>query len=302
MGVIILEQIYSYGLLTISTVMFGFMFFFKDIFRKNYGSGLKATLVMNIGGSFFGFIALVLINGFVLEFSPFALIMAIISTVNGLLFSFCSLKSLGKINLSLYSLFSMLGGMALPFVSGILFHGEAFTVSKAVCFIIITVALLLTVEKSDNKSGAIYYIGIFIFNGMSGVISKVYQALPYEKISSAGYSILTAISSVLISLILLVFVKGEKKRINFPCIVAMAGSGILGKVANWLLLIALLNLPASAQYPFVTGGTMVVSTIISFFSDKKPTKKEIIAVILSFIGIVLLILIPEIQIFKINWR
>ena len=295
-------ELYSYALLTLSTVMFGFMFFFKDIFRKNYGSGLKATMVMSLGGGVFGFIALLILKGFVFEFSVYALIMAIISSVNGLLFSFCSLKALGKINLSLYSLFSMLGGMALPFLSGILFHGEPFTLSKALCFIVITAALLLTVKKDDKKSGVFFYIGVFVFNGMAGVISKVYQSLPFEKISSAGYSILKCLVSIFISGLLLLIIRGEKKKINFACVFAMAGSGILSNVANWLLLIALLNLPASAQYPFVTGGTMIVSTLISLFSDKKPTKKEIFAVILSFIGILLLISIPNIELFKINWR
>ena len=297
-----MEELYSYGLLTASTIMFGFMFFFKDIFRKNYGSGLQATLVMSIGGGIFGLASLLIIKGFVFEFSVFALIMAIISSLNGLLFSFCSLKALGKINLSLYSLFSMLGGMALPFLSGIIFHEEPLTFGKVACFIIITLALLLTVEKGKKKSGALYYIGVFVFNGMSGVIAKVYQDLPFEKISSAGYSILKAIVSILLSSIILLCIHREKKKINWQCVLGMAGSGMLSNVANWLLLIALLNIPASAQYPFVTGGTMIISTIISLFTDKKPTTKEIIAVILAFFGVLILILIPEITIFKINWR
>ncbi|MBR4072326.1 MAG: EamA family transporter [Clostridia bacterium] len=297
-----MEQLYSYGILTVSTLMFGFMFFFKDIYRKNYGSGWKATLTMSIGGGFFGLIVLILINGFVLEFSVFALIMAIFTTINGIAFSFCSLKALGKINLSLYSLFSMLGGMALPFISGIFFHGEPFTLNKAVCFIIITIALTLTAEKDNKKTGTIYYIGIFVLNGLSGVIAKIYHSLPFEKISSAGYSILSVLVTIILASFLLLFVKEEKKKLNLSCIFAMAGCGILGRVANWLLLIALLNLPASAQYPFVTGGTMIVSTLISLFSDKKPTKREIAAVILSFVGILLLIFIPQMQIFKISWR
>ena len=175
-----MNEMYSYGMLSASTVMFGFMFFFKDIFRRNYGSGLKATFVMSLGGNMIGMTVLLLFNGFVLEFSPFAFIMGLCSTVNGLLFSFCSLKALGKINLSLYSLFSMLGGMALPFVSGILFHSEPFTVGKAVCFVIITLALLLTLEKGEKKGNILYYLGVFTFNGMSGVISKLYQALPFD--------------------------------------------------------------------------------------------------------------------------
>lgn len=297
-----MNEIYSYGLLTASTVMFSFMFFFKDIFRKNYGSGLKATLVANLGGGIFGFIVLLIIKGFVFEYSHFALIMSVVSTINNLLFSFCTLKALGKINLSLYSLFSMLGGMALPFLSGILFHGEPFTVAKAVCFAIITAALCLTVERGEKGSGTIYYIGVFVFNGMSGVIAKVYQALPYEKISSAGFSILKTVVSVAVAAILLLIIGGEKKKINGMCILSMAGSGTLSHIANWLVLVVLYTLPASVQYPFITGGTMIVSTVISAFTAKKPSGREIAAVVLSFIAILLLILIPEINIFTINWR
>lgn len=297
-----MEQLYSYGLLTISTVMFGFQFLFSDIFRKNYGKGLQATMVSSIGGGITGLIVLLIIKGFVFEFSPFAFIMALISVINGFLFSFCSLNALGKINLSLYSLFSMLGGMTLPFVSGILFHGEAFTVSKAVCFVFITLALLITTEKGKKTSGVIYYVGVFMFNGMSGVIAKIYQALPYEKISSAGFSILKTIMTIVVAFVILLFIKKEKKKINLPCIISMAATGTLSHIANWLILIALFTLPASTQYPFITGGTMIVSTIISCFSAKKPNKKEVIAVILAFIGILMLIFIPEINIFTINWR
>ncbi len=297
-----MEEMQSYGLLTLSTVMFGFMFWFKDIFRRNYGSGLCATYVMSLGGGIFGFIALAVINGLKFEFSLFAFIMAVLSAVNALFFSFCSLKALDKINLSLYSLFSMLGGMALPFISGILFHGEGLTVGKIVCFIFITVALCLTVKKDNKKSGTIYYIGVFVFNGMSGVISKAYQALPFEKISSAGYSVLTALVAIFLSAFLLLVTKGEKRKINLPCIFAMAGTGILSRIGNWLLLVSLISLPASAQYPFVTGGTMIVSTIISLFGKNKPTKKEIAAVMLAFAAVVILVLLPSDVIFKITWR
>lgn len=297
-----MEEMQSYGLLTLSTVMFGFMFWFKDIFRRNYGSGLCATYVMSIGGGIFGFIALAVINGLKFEFSLFAFIMAVLSAVNALLFSFCSLKALDKINLSLYSLFSMLGGMTLPFISGILFHGEGLTIGKIVCFILITVALCLTVKKDNKKSGTIYYIGVFVFNGMSGVISKAYQALPFEKISSAGYSVLTALVAIFLSAFLLLVTKGEKRKINLPCIFAMAGTGILSRIGNWLLLVSLISLPASAQYPFVTGGTMIVSTIISLFGKNKPTKKEIAAVMLAFAAVVILVLLPSDVIFKITWR
>lgn len=280
-----MQDLYSYGLLLTSAIMFSVMFYFKDLFRIHYGSGVKATLVSNLGGSIFGLIILLVINGFVFEFTLFSLIMGLIATINIFFFSFCSLKALGKINLSLYSLFSMLGGMVLPFVSGIIFHAEPFTLGKAACFVIIIVALCLNVKTGKKGTGTIFYIGVFVFNGLSGVIAKLYQALPFEKISSAGFSILKSLISIAVASFLLIFIKGEKKKINWQCIVSMAGTGILNHLANWLVLVALFTLPVSVQYPFITGGTIIVSTIISLFTDKKPSKREVISVVLAFIGI-----------------
>lgn len=297
-GVEKMQELFSYGLISASTVMFGFMFFFNELFRKNYGSGLKATLVMSAGGNIFGLITLLIVNGIVFEFSVYAFIMASIAAINGLLFSFCSLYALSKISLSLYSLFSMLGGMVLPFVSGILFHGEPFTVSKAVCFVIITAALILATDKTKQKGGTLFYIGIFVFNGMAGVIANAYQSLPFKQISSAGFSILKSVVIIAICVVMLLFIKGEKIKFNFGSMLGMAGSGVLGNIGNWLLLIALLNLDSSVQYPFITGGTMIVSTIISAFTSKKPTKKEVVAVTLAFVGILLLVILPEKVIFQ----
>lgn len=295
-----MTDFFNYGLLTISTVAFGLMFFFQDMFRANYGNTIKAAFVLNVGTNLVGVIVSLFTTGFRVEMTPFALIMSTIGSINNLLFSYCTLKALDKINLSLYSVFSMLGGMALPFLSGILFHGEAFTVAKATCFVFITVALAFTVNAGVKKADAKYYIGIFVFNGLSGVIAKIYQALPYAKVSSEAYSLLGSISALIFCAVILVFLKGEKRKLNFQSVLGMIGNGILGKIGSLLLLIALLSLPASAQYPFVTGGTMIVSAVISLFSKKKPTKRELLSILISFVGILMLILLPEIVIFTIE--
>lgn len=282
-----------YGLITLAATMFSVMFFFNQMFQKHYGSGLRAALLFSAGSGVSGLIVLLAINGFSFEYTHFSLIMATLTALNSLGFTFCSLKALGKINLSLYSLFSMLGGMALPFVSGILFHNEELTWGKGICFIIITLALFLTVEKSgERKGGTFYYIGIFTLNGMSGVLAKIFKAAPFEKASDAGYSILCVLVSVLLSLILLLIVKPEKKRINPGTVISMIGNGVLGRVGNWILLITLTVLPASAQYPFITGGTMILSTLICYFTPNKPKWREIVAVIVSFIGLLVLVFVP----------
>lgn len=282
-----------YFLIIISVIMFSSGFVFNDAFRKQRGAGLFATLEFSFISSIAALIVLFLINGFKLEFTPFTLIMAFISTINGFLFSVCTLRSLSSINLSVYSVFSMLGGMLLPFLQGIFFFGEKFTLAKLVCLLAIISALMFTLEKGKNKSGLLYYIGIFVLNGMSGVLSKIFTSAPYEKTSPEGYTILMTICMVIISGIGLLFVRNKQGKINIRSVVSASSGGIINKLGNLLLVIALMHVDASVQYPMVTGGTMIVSTLFCFFGKNKPKKNELIAVALSFIGMLALFIIPQ---------
>ena len=280
-----------YGLVSIAVVMFGFQFFFNDKFEKNSPEGLRPILKFTLGGNIAGLIVLFIINKCRFEFTLFSLIVALAGALDGIACTFCSIKALGKINLSLYSLFTMLGGMVLPFAAGIAFFDEKLTLGTAVCFVLCAVSLLFTVEKGNKNSGAIYYIGVFIFNGLSGVISTVYQRMDYPKISETGYSVLKAAAVIAICGVLLLFNREKNQKFNRAALISTGGNGILNCVANLLLLFSLAKLPASAQYPMVTGGVMIVSTIIAFFTPNKPKKREIIAVALSFIGILALVVL-----------
>ena len=230
-------------------------------------------------------------HNFKLEFTPFTLLMAALGTVNSLVYIFCSLKAFEQINLSLYSIFAMLGGMLLPFVVGIIFYNEPLTWGKGIALLLICAALSLTVQPGEKKKGTVYYVGIFILNGMSGVLSKIFQSAPYPKTSAASYSIWMAMLSAAVSAVVLLFIHKKVKMPSVSAITATVGFGAINKVANYMLLIALAVLPASVQYPFVTGGTMIVSTVISLLSRQKPSKKELLSVALSFAGVLVLVIL-----------
>lgn len=284
-----------YAFIMLSVLIFGGCFALNDIYRKKNGSSIKISLQFSLVGSLAGFAVLTLVNGFKFEFTPFTLIMAILASINGFAFTFCSFKALDRINLSLYSLFSMLGGMVLPFLQGILFYGEKITVAKLVCFLFITVALILTVEKGERKNGTIYYLFIFVLNGMSGVLSKFFAEADYAKASAAGYTNMISICSVVISATLLATVsrKGQAGcKFSLLGTAIGAAHGILNRSANLILVAALAHVDASVQYPMVTGGVMIVSTLISFFMANKPSKKEILSIFVAYSGLLLLFAIP----------
>lgn len=275
-----------------AVVMFGLQFFCNQQYERECKSGLSASMMFIFGGAVAGLVVLLAVNGFKWEFTPFTVLMASLAALDGMAFSFCSLKALGKINLSLYSLFSMLGGMVLPFCLGVFFFDEQFTFGKAICLVAVIAALFLSVEKGEGKGGTVYYIGVFVFNGLSGVISKFFQASELPKTSEAAYSVWTAVMTALISGVILIFVwKKSPLKLNAKALVSMAGNGILNRVANFLLLLSLAYLPASVQYPMITGGVMIVSTLLGYFTPNKPKTREWISLALSFAGIMALVLI-----------
>ncbi|MBE7047417.1 MAG: hypothetical protein E7396_08430 [Ruminococcaceae bacterium] len=283
-----------YSLIILATAMFGVCFALKGAYVKLCGDGIKQSFEFTFVSSIVAMIALIVINGFKWEFTWFTFIMALISTVNGFLFTICSFKALGKINLSVFSVYSMLGGMLLPFLQGIIFYNEEITVAKILCVFFIIIALVLTIEKGDKMKGMKYYAGVFVFNGMSGVISKIFNTAPFERTSAEAYSIMgCALSAIIALAVILTVFNGEKNRkSNWGKTILFGGvSGITNRVANLLLLIALLHVDTSVQYPLVTGGVMVVSSIINLFGENKPSKKELYSVGVAFVGMLALFLI-----------
>jgi len=279
-----------YSIVLIATVLFGLQFFCNHQYEQECGSGVAASMMLIAGSSILGAVVLLATNGFRLSGTLFTLIMAVVTALNNLLCTLCGLKALGCANLSLFSLFSMLGGMVLPFVAGIIFYGEEFTINKGICMLFVVGALLLTLQRDGNKKGRLYFAGIFIFNGMAGVLSKIYQATSYVKADEASYTIWSSILAAILAGGFWLFTKERHVKITVRSVLSMAGSGTLNKVANWMLLMALVHLPASVQYPMVTGGVIIVSTLFSYFTPQKPTRRELGSVVLAFIAIIFIVI------------
>ena len=88
------------------------------------------------------------------------------------------------------------------------------------------------------------------------------------------------------------YVSGRAPRLLWRgCAVATA-AGALNKIANFILVFALLFLDASVQYPMVTGGVMIVSTALCLLRKTVPSKRELCSVGLAFLGMVALFAIP----------
>jgi multidrug transporter EmrE-like cation transporter len=101
-----------------------------------------------------------------------------------------------------------------------------------------------------------------------------------------------AIFANALSLLLLPFGLKDKEPLSHRAILYSAGYGLFNRVASYLTLLTLAVLPASVQYPFITGGVMVVSTIISALIGQKPSKRELVSVALATLAVLLLVFLP----------
>lgn len=284
-----------YLLIATATVLFSFQFLFNKNFEVSYGEGLNSAIVFSVGTSTIGLVSMLITNQFRIEFSLFSFMLAFAIAITNILFTYFSIKALSRTNLSVYSMFAMLGGMVLPFVLGMTFYREDLTVGKIICFLAIGISLFLGIEKkSGAKSENRYYLYVFILNGMYGVISKTHQSYSEINISSSGFIILSYIITFVLSIIIFIcMLSKNQKSFRMPvknAVLNIIGYGIFFSVGNLLVLISLIHLPASVQYPMITGGVMIISTIISFARGERPKKRTVIAVTLAFAGILLLVI------------
>lgn len=275
----------SYLMICAATVMFGMQFFFNQSYTRKEGDSLGKALIFSLLTSLVIGAVMLLLNRGRVECTWFSLVMASLTAVCCVLFLVFSAMALNRVDLSLYSLYSMMGGMLLPSLAGVLFFGEAFTAKKLICILIIALAVWLSMDlkKASGKvSGSC--LGAFVMNGMVGVIAKWHQSTPLPIVSSEGFLLLRSVVTVILCgiVLLLWFGKSEKLRSGKAVAGAVVGYGLMEGIGNLLLLIALTQVNASIQYPMVTGGTILVCAVVDMLRGIKLSRRTVVSCALAF--------------------
>lgn len=282
-------MIIYYTLIVSATVLFSLQFLFNQRFQQENGKDLKATLVFSLYKSIVSLVIMLIISGFSVAFTPLSIGMAVIYSLSGLLMTYFSLKAFAVANLSVYSVFSMLGGMILPFFLGVFFYDEGLGIFKVICCLLIVCSVLLNMKSGGgDKKAMVYYMAVFILNGMAGVISKIHQSSALPHADSSGFMVLTSLWSVLICGAWLLIGYKKIPMVKGKSLFYVSGYGVFNGVGNLFLLISLAVLPASVQYPLVTGGVIVGSAVISTIRHEKLTKREYLATAVAFLASVMI--------------
>ena len=288
------------ALIVFATFLFSVQFVFNDLYQRSEGASVVTAMLFSGMTGLAGCVMLMLTNADAFQYSFFSMGLAFLSAAKNVLSAYLSIIVLSRANLSVYSLYSMLGGMLLPFAYAIAFCGEPMTWQKGVCAVLIMAALILGLkgkgttesEKKTQGSPLPWYLGVFVMNGLSGVFSTIHQRAGEIAVSASAYSLMEKGWGLLICIIVLMIcrTRGMKIRFNRPVLSvgSSTGYGVITTFANLILLIALLHVDASVQYPIVTGGVIVLSLMWDWILGKKPNRYAVGAAAISFAGLLFL--------------
>jgi drug/metabolite transporter (DMT)-like permease len=292
---------FYYLLAVLASVGFASQFAAMKLYQKNTDNNLPSSLVLTMFCATITIPFFWALNGFKLSATPLTLIISLGLGVIGVVSTLTSIKILSYGKMSVYSMFMMLGGMALPAVFGVIVFSEQATDFKIIGMIVLVVSLVLSARDKQSeiksKSIGIFYLLCllaFTLNGTNSVLSNIQgkgwaegannMVWGMEVTDLYDFMVWTRLFTVLLAAItfcIVMFVsKKEVRAQSFvsvkkifkkqPILAAVLYTtiSVCGFVCQQ---ICTPHIDASALYPITTGGTVVLSAIYGRFLYKEKT-------------------------------
>lgn len=292
-----------YILLFSSAMIWSLTFLLIKQYQKYKGGGIVSSLTLSLSANIIVFLMFYIkmaltVGNWTLPFSWFTFLITLSQAFVVFVGLCVGMKALKVGDMSIYSMFTMLGNIILPSVAGFL-YGESICDRKIIGMVLMIISLLLSLDGVDNIrmnfKVAIYYLMAFIFNGMMGVLLTIHQknasftagAMLVNGewgINSDTYMTWYGLSSIIFSFVLLVIlklvgmknkdvaemftsynpemVKENKSKIYILLIPVVYGLGL--GFGDYFISIGTSPgaLGSSLTFPIVNGGTILFSTIV----------------------------------------
>ncbi len=297
----------DYLFILIADILLAVVFTFNKIYQKHEGSDIKAGLKANCVIGAFCSVIFFALSGFRFEITPYSLVMALLMTAVTTSYSILGYKVLKQGKVAIYAMFLMAGGMTLPYIWGLFFAGEEFSILRTIGLIIILVSVVLTnFDKSKpSKMQIILCIIIFFLNGCSSIVSKMHQApitlssmlgieKLFENVSSTSFVLLASTVKFAVCGILYFAIsfatkrEGEsvvpfKKGRTLKPLLILLCCAVADGVSYYFQLRGAINLDAGVLYPLICGGSIVATAIAGYIAFREKLSR------ITLIGIILCI-------------
>ncbi len=282
----------EYIFVILSAVLLAVDFLIARLYQKAEGTTPVKVFRFNFFIGLFSVVIFFFINGCRFEFTWFSAILALVMTSLAILYTLIGFKVLAEGNTAYYSFFLMTGGMVVPYLWGLLFLNEKFSLLRMAGLALIIGAAFVIHAGGKKLSPKIIVMcaSIFLLNGFVSVISKEHQ-ISDMAVSSSAYVILTSLVKVFVcgGILIAYSVKGgnsvPRQKSGVKSTLLLAGSALVSGLSYMLQLNGASKLPATVLYPIVTGGSIVFTALAGWLALKeRPTKQMIFGLIICVAG------------------
>ncbi len=272
-----------YVMVLLSVVGLAAQFSLTKVWQQRMGTGMRMGMVYNMLLGLFGAVIMFAIGGFRWEFTLYSFLMAALTSLATGAYTLAGIPLISRRGVSIYTLFLMLGGMVPPYLYGLLFLNETFSVWRTIGLLLIAAALVLVSGGTNGrmeKTDIVLCLLVFLLNGVVSIVSKVHQVETVHAVVSAGsFVLLGNLAKVLVTGAAVPFIRrdgepaGERtarRSAILPMLVLAAVTAAISALAYMLQLMGASALPATVLYPLVTGGTIVLTALAGrvFFREK----------------------------------
>ena len=325
----------SYILLFCSALTFSLQFLITKQYQSRNGTGFLSSVRLSLFAYltialFFFIKGCITVQDLNFGFSWFTLLMTLLVAIVSLSCVYMGIKVLAVGDMSIYSVFMMLGSLVLPSLVGLIFYEEKLTVLKGIALLCMFAAIIFCVSGVDKNKltlkALLYYIGIFVMNGMIGVLFTVHQNQPEltasvmtntdgalvvnNDVFMTWYGLSTVIlcSAVYLVTFLLQKIKGGKTLEESDAVTVETAAEKRGGKGFWITLalaaiyglcnglgdyfIALATQPhalgSSVTFPIINGGTILFSTLVGLvLYNEKLKRTTVVSLVLVIVATVL---------------
>ena len=314
----------EYVYLACACGFFSIQFIFTKLYQKRTDGTLHAamwcTLLSALSMLVIFFPANLIGSGRLLAIAPTAWLWGSIYAVCGVVCGACTILALKHGSVAAITVYTLLGGMVLPFLYGVLALGEQPSVWRYIGTAILIVSILPPLLMNSKPAGGekrslrsritftVCVILIFLTNGGVSVVTTASQRdeAMQAVMNETDFLLVTAILRVVLAAAIIVALSLRQRRslmptdahTDKPATLAVLGllAGIIlvysafNGIGNFFNLACAKTMDASLQFPIISAACITLSALWALlFFREKPSKGDLIGIVLSLAGIVLYI-------------
>ena len=304
----------EYVLLAGSCICFSLQFIFSKLFQRRTDGTVHAAMWSNLLSGISIFIIFWCINCFRLTVSGGAAALAVLYAASSIICTWASLIGMSATTVAAITLYTLLGGVVLPFFYGVFalserpspFRWIGVTLMILAAFVPYVINNLSKKETAKTKSrlkAAVCCAVVFLTNGLISIATNASERIS-DHVGSNDFLLISTVLRIFGAAAILLALTLVKKDRNVLPLDPKTNEPVKSKAFVILFVIsffyAVLNgagnifslncaktMDASLQFPIISAACIVFSALIGLVAFKeKPGKGDVAGIVLAIAGIV----------------